>query len=371
MALDSRTKTMIVASITAAAMVVTSLVIWKQVFFGARATPETASVTQKPEQAQPGALAPQTAVPGQLSAPSGGAILAPVTQKQAPEASPAPKDGEKTLDQIFSERQPVAPQPPAPQGAVTPPSAQGAPLPATGQNLSLEPDQSPPVTPKVESPAEPAPVQPQYRPVEADSTASAANNPKPETAPDDPERAALESSLEKEALGLTKISKEKSPGKKSEPQAKGKKQEDKTAGGAAAPEAPKPAAASEPRVPSGSQAKAAQGSAWKGQGVFQTASVSASGDASTVRIKATAVPPTHQVVTMDSPARVIIDLPGRWEHDGPAEVVGAGIVRKVRIGKHADKLRIVLDLTVDSASKLSGKPVIEETGGGLTITVKK
>ena len=105
--------------------------------------------------------------------------------------------------------------------------------------------------------------------------------------------------------------------------------------------------------------------------MFQAASVSASGDATTVHIKATAVPPTPVVVTADSPARVIIDLPGRWEHEGPGEVSGAGVVRKVRIGKHSDKLRIVLDLTVDSTSKLAGKPVIEQTGAGLTITVRK
>lgn len=245
----------------------------------------------------------------------------------------------------------------------------------------MKPGQRTPVTTTAQTPAEPAQAEPQYRPVEVDSTAAAKTDLKPESAGNDPERAALESSLEKEALGLTKISKEKGKGKKSEPEDKAKKPESPAAATTATPETPAAkteakaqagTAEAEPRTkPEHQKTKPSPGSSWKGQGVFQAASVSTSGDTTTVRIKTTAVPPTREVVTADSPARVIIDLPGHWEHDGPGEVTGAGIVRKVRIGKHPDKLRIVLDLTVDSTSKLSGKPVIEETGGGLTITVRK
>lgn len=371
MALDSRTKTMIVASITAAAMVVTSLVIWKQVFFGKRQAPETAVVAQRPEQPTPDALAPQAATPGQPAAQSGGAIMMPVAPRETPgqAAGPAPaqgpaqgpalKDGEKTLEQIFSEHQPAPPQG-APQPA--------PPQPSSGPDLSPESGQRLPVTANAKAPAEPNPGEPEYRPVEADSAAAAKTEMKTEPASDDPERAALESALEKEALGLTKKGKEKTKEKKSEPAATDKKTESLPA---AKPEPQAPAAKAEPSAKTEPRAKAASGSAWKGRGVFQTASVSASGNASTVRIKATAVPPAPVVVTMDSPARVIVDLPGHWEHEGPGEVAGAGIIRKVRIGKHADKLRIVLDLSIDATSKLSGKPVIEETSGGLSITVKE
>jgi hypothetical protein len=409
MALDSRTKTMIVASITAAAMVVSSLVIWKQVFFGKRTAPETAAVAQRPPQEEPGAPASQPAAPGQLSAPAGGAILAPVTPKQPPAAAQTVKSDEKTLDQIFSERQPVASPSPAAQGAAPPASPQSATPPATAQSASqpqppqpaqpsappavspapsgqqtpVKPEPRPAATASAQPQAEPAQAEPQYQPVEIDSTAAAKSEQKTYAPENDPERAALESSLEKEALGLTTPSREKGQGKKAAPEAKGKKTAPKAAATATA-EAQTPAAKAEPQVqtpaakaqaPAGTgehqRARPAPGAAWKGQGVFKTASVSASGDTTTVRISATAVPPNHEVIAADSPARLIIDLPGHWEHEGPGEVAGAGVVRKVRIGKHADKLRIVLDLTVDSTAKLSGKPTIEATGEGLTITLKK
>ncbi len=70
----------------------------------------------------------------------------------------------------------------------------------------------------------------------------------------------------------------------------------------------------------------------------------------------------------DDPPRFVIDLLGKWTNSGKSMIgIDNEIVKRIRIGEHADKLRLVLDLTVD----ISLVPKIEKTPSGLNLIIKK
>ena len=72
---------------------------------------------------------------------------------------------------------------------------------------------------------------------------------------------------------------------------------------------------------------------------------------------------------MDRPPRLVVDLPGNWK--GPRESrikADNDIVKKIRIGNHPDKLRVVLDLGDKERPFLTD---IQESPQGITITIQK
>jgi len=76
----------------------------------------------------------------------------------------------------------------------------------------------------------------------------------------------------------------------------------------------------------------------------------------------------YKQFAMSSPPKVVIDLPGRWRYSGRWSTrVKSDIVRRVRVGKHSDKLRLVLDLK----GSATWVPVIEESPEGLTLILKR
>ncbi|MDM8551336.1 AMIN domain-containing protein [Desulfobacterales bacterium HSG2] len=76
----------------------------------------------------------------------------------------------------------------------------------------------------------------------------------------------------------------------------------------------------------------------------------------------------YKQFTMSPPPKVVLDLPGRWRYSGRYTIrVKSDIARRVRVGKHSNKLRLVLDL---KGSK-TWIPVIEESSEGLTLIIKK
>ncbi len=69
-----------------------------------------------------------------------------------------------------------------------------------------------------------------------------------------------------------------------------------------------------------------------------------------------------------SPPRLVIDLPGKWEKPKRLEIdIKSDTVKKVRIWKYSDKLRLVNDLH----HKELLTPVFEKSSKGLLITLKK
>ncbi|MDM8524597.1 AMIN domain-containing protein [Desulfococcaceae bacterium HSG8] len=68
------------------------------------------------------------------------------------------------------------------------------------------------------------------------------------------------------------------------------------------------------------------------------------------------------------PPKVVIDLVGKWKYTGKTALrMDSDIVWRVRVGEHADKLRVVMDLK----GKKTLIPVIEESSEGLVVKLKK
>jgi len=75
----------------------------------------------------------------------------------------------------------------------------------------------------------------------------------------------------------------------------------------------------------------------------------------------------HRHFYMEHPPRLVLDLPGQWK--APAvhsRVVNGIFVKRVRLGRHPDKLRVVLDLATGMSSP---GVVFQETPGGMTINI--
>lgn len=76
----------------------------------------------------------------------------------------------------------------------------------------------------------------------------------------------------------------------------------------------------------------------------------------------------YKTFFLDKPPRQVIDFAGKWQIPEQTEIdVHSDIAQRIRLGKHADKLRLVVDLT--TGSLLS--PVIEQSPKGLTIFLRK
>ena len=62
---------------------------------------------------------------------------------------------------------------------------------------------------------------------------------------------------------------------------------------------------------------------------------------------------------LQDPPRFVIDLDGEWQTRRWPEIrVNSDLVKKIRIGRHPDRLRIVMDLKIGQvpSSKLSDSP---------------
>jgi len=75
---------------------------------------------------------------------------------------------------------------------------------------------------------------------------------------------------------------------------------------------------------------------------------------------------------MDGPPRLVIDLDGRWTYTGPLSLPGKSpLIRMVRVGKHPDRLRLVLDLAPEATTRLREAPVLDRTPNGVVIRLPK
>jgi hypothetical protein len=75
---------------------------------------------------------------------------------------------------------------------------------------------------------------------------------------------------------------------------------------------------------------------------------------------------------MDGPPRLVIDLAGRWTYTGPLSLSGKSpLIRLVRVGKHPDRLRLVLDLAPEAVARLREAPVVDRTPNGVVIRLPK
>lgn len=89
-------------------------------------------------------------------------------------------------------------------------------------------------------------------------------------------------------------------------------------------------------------------------------------------VKTSAAPVGYEKFFLDGPPRVVLDLSGVWRYSGPWSLSGKGsLVRMIRLGKHADKFRVVIDLAQDADLILRGAPEISRIPGGLILKLQK
>lgn len=87
----------------------------------------------------------------------------------------------------------------------------------------------------------------------------------------------------------------------------------------------------------------------------------------------TSRPPAHfQKLFIADPPRMVLDLAGAWRYSGPtSRVTGENFIRQIRIGRHADMFRVVLDMAPDALSKLRGTPTVDRVPEGVVLKIPK
>lgn len=134
------------------------------------------------------------------------------------------------------------------------------------------------------------------------------------------------------------------------------------------PAAPVPEEKTRQATPPVEQAQKKKGQAKPADRVFLLEEVRAevAGDALVVLIRTKSKLSEYGVFDLALPPRLVFDAPGNWRYEGSKVVtVGKKGVKRLRIGVHADKLRIVMDLT-----KTPPEPVVSADPEGLSIILQ-
>jgi len=84
-------------------------------------------------------------------------------------------------------------------------------------------------------------------------------------------------------------------------------------------------------------------------------------------------PPEHfQKMFMADPPRMVLDLAGAWSYSGPTtKATGERFIRQIRVGRHADMFRVVLDMGPEALSQLRGTPTVERVPEGVALKIPK
>lgn len=78
--------------------------------------------------------------------------------------------------------------------------------------------------------------------------------------------------------------------------------------------------------------------------------------------------PDYHLSAFTKPSRMVVDLVGKWKNKGKTVYkFNHNVVEKIRVGKHKEKMRIVMDLS----GKRTLSPVIMEKSNGLSLVSSK
>ncbi|WP_428563570.1 MAG: AMIN domain-containing protein [Solidesulfovibrio sp. DCME] len=380
MALTRGDKMIIIGAVALAATVVVGLAILKKPrLFSGGAAEQVAAIPPAPTAAAPvpTVQAPIGAV-GQASAPipAAPATAGPATGLPAAVApAPTPPVPAPVAANPAPTANGVTPTPAKPAGG-TPPTAKPAPLPTVAGDDTLEkmfaeitsdtpakgkqaktgdkaaphaPAEPAPAPPLATTPAEPmAAPAPTETPPAMDTATPAAVEPVP-AAPAPPAKG-----------------KEKSKDK-AKPAA--------TAAVPPATPAPKPAAKAEAKPAAKTEAKPVA--------KVETPPTAASG--TVIRIVAEEKPGQYELLIQTSkapgtftkmfltdPPRLVVDVAGAWNYTGPAASdTGDAFIRHIRVGRHPDMFRVVLDMSPEATAKLRGAPTLERVPEGVLLRIPK
>jgi hypothetical protein len=89
-------------------------------------------------------------------------------------------------------------------------------------------------------------------------------------------------------------------------------------------------------------------------------------------IQTNKAPATFNKMFMTDPPRFVLDLGGAWNYNGPlSSATGNDFIRQIRVGKHSDMFRVVLDMAPDATTRLRGAPTAERTPEGVVLRIPK
>jgi len=143
---------------------------------------------------------------------------------------------------------------------------------------------------------------------------------------------------------------------------------------AAAPakvETPKPLAAAKPQPAAKPEAKPAPKAAAASGNVVRVIAEERPGEYVLI-IQTNKAPTSFERSFYTDPPRIVLDIGGSWNYNGPlSSATGDPFIRQIRVGKHPDKFRVVLDMAPDAPAKLRGAPVVERVPEGVALKIPK
>lgn len=366
MALTRGDKMIIIGAVALAATVVLGLAILKKPRLFSGGGEQVATIPPAPTAAAPvpSVQAPIGAV-GQSSAPIQ-AAPAPAVATAPPPPTAAPTPAPPT---------PTPASPTAAPVATTPPGAKHAPLPTVAGDDTLEKmfaeiTSETPAKGKNGKPGDKAaPHTPEPAPATAPAEPVAAPPPSGPTSPDTP--AAVETTVPSTVEPVP-------PPAPTNGQGKGKTKPKGQSAGQAPASAP-PAKPAEPVPAPKPAAKAPAKPAAK----TDAAPTAASG--TVIRIVAEEKPGQYELLIqtnkapgtfakmfLTDPPRLVLDVAGAWAYSGPlASDTGDAFIRHIRVGRHPDKFRVVLDMSPDAPARLRGAPTFERVPEGVLLRIPK
>lgn len=372
-------KMIIIGAVALAATVVLGLAILKKPYLFTGSKPQPAAVAPPPVQV-PAAVPPSTAQP---VTPMAKVEVAPPVQ--APASGPAPGTIPPAPTSASLDHPAVPAQAPGtpgqtmpadtthpartaqPQAATTPSSPGDATLEQMFADLANDmtkpsghdkaKGQGTPEAPRPEAPAAKAPAQtPESTPAPAPAPHAA-----PEPAPASAPPAKAEPAKAKSGAAAKS---HQAPPAKHAPQAETKpegKPEPKPTKAASKPaEATKPA----PK-PAAVKPVAATGN------VLRIVAEEKPGEYMLL-IETNKAPAEYSKMFLTDPPRMVVDISGSWRYNGPlSSATGNDFIRHIRVGKHRDKFRVVLDMAPNATTRLRGAPTLARVPKGVELRIPK
>lgn len=374
MALTRGDKMIIAGAAALAVTVVLGLAVVKKPYlFGLGEKPAPADIPPAPAAAAPESPAgppPITAPPAAIAKQAAGAA-APVpaaAPMAAPTPSPAASPAPATPTPV-----PAAPAAPAAPPAKTPPPqvAGDESLEKMFEELAGESGGNKtgkPGAPKAEAkPAAPVPAVPAAPVATTPAEAIKAEAlPEPQAAPapgHEPAPAKVDPKAEAKAKAEQAKAEARAKAEQAKAEAKAKAEQAKAE--AKANPAPKPVAPAGPAGPAAAKPVAGGGN------VIRVIAEEKPGEY--VLVIQTSKPPANfSRMFMTDPPRLVLDIDGAWNYNGPlSSSTGDTFIRQIRVGKHADKFRVVLDMAPDATTRLRGAPTAERVPEGVALRIPK
>jgi hypothetical protein len=359
-------KGIIIGAVALAVTVVLGLAILKKPYLFTGGKPQavdippapTTAPAVEPPVAAPAAAAPAAATPAtpavssqggapRSSAPAGSPATGPKAGSPpavpAAGSKPAPLptvSGDDTLEKMFAEIANDA----APGAKTGEPKASVPAAPAGGDVSGPVPTGEPQAAVAPSPEAAPAPVE-------------AASEPKPELKGKALAKAKAEAKAAEKAAAKAAAAEKAAAKAAAAAEAKAKAKDEPKPVAPAKPEAKPEAAPAKPAVSAGN--------------VVRIIAEEKPGEYVLI-IQTNKPPASFQKMFMVDPPRMVLDVAGSWSYNGPlSSATGNDFIRHIRVGKHPDKFRVVLDMSPDAPGKLRGTPTLERVPEGVALKIPK